>query len=69
MKRKLLEWKEVKGAAGIAFNRAYGEKYIFGYSKKGKKYLLIINDASITVSFTLKTERACKMIANILELK
>jgi hypothetical protein len=67
---KTLKWEEVKGQLGHIFFRAYGKETRYGCCKNLKgKYLLTIDNDGVAITFTLKTEKACKDIANNLESK
>ena len=66
---KTLKWENKKGALGGLFFRACGGKYIYAYTKIKDRYLLMIDTGSVEVSFPLRTEKACKDIANNLEFK
>ena len=66
---KTLKWENKKGALGGLFFRASGKDIIYAYTKIKDRYLLMIDTGSVEVSFPLRTEKACKDIANNLEFK
>ncbi len=68
MKTKLLEWTQAKPNGNWM---AIGESNIYIYRKNKKKFVLIVGNQLYTdnITFTLKTERACRIICHNLEFR